>query len=102
MNNLLVEYTVKPERLATAMEIIATFVENIAEKEPEALIYRAMQESEDPYRFVHFMIFSGDEAEDRHRITTHVKTFVESLYPICREEPVFRKLDLVANAGALS
>ena len=43
------------------------------------------------------MAFANEKARDLHTRTPHVKRFVEVLYPLCIEPPMFRDIVTVAS-----
>lgn len=88
-------FKIKPEKLDEGLSLIRTFVHKVKKNEPDTLAYTSYQSEDDPTRFIHFMQFKDREAEEYHRNTEYVKTFVEGLYPICDEVPEFRNLNEV-------
>lgn len=94
----IVRYRVRPGEEQAAVEAIATFVAAVAD-EPGTSAYRAYRYADgDGTEFVHTMAFVDDDARERHTKTPHVQAFVETLYPLCVEQPAFRDLDLVASS----
>lgn len=89
-------FQVREEHLESALEAIRDFIAAIAANEPETTIYHSHQDVEDPTRFLHLMRFTDAKARDYHVSSEHVKVFVDRLYPLCEEKPVFRDLRTVA------
>lgn len=91
-----VRYKVQPDKVEDVRAAIAAFVAGIRQHEPGTLVYEAFQE-DDPTRFLHLMVFLDEAAEQFHRATAHVQSFVDTLYPNCEEQPVF--VDVAAVDG---
>jgi quinol monooxygenase YgiN len=89
-------YTVRPENLNDVKEAIQEFVAEIKENEP-ATFYETYQEAEGP-TFVHLMCFENEEAEDAHKNSSHTNTFVDRIYPICENPPIFTSLSLLDSS----
>ena len=96
MINRMVTYKVKKSELEEVKMLVREFVENIKLNEEDTLLYRALQESKDPTRFVHFMSFEDDYAEEQHRNSNYCEEFTDALIPLCEEEPVFIPLNRIA------
>ena len=86
----------KKDSLDDAKMLVREFVENIKLNEEGTLLYRALQESKDSTRFVHFMTFEDEYAEEQHRKSNYCEEFTQDLYPMCDEEPTFVELNRVA------
>ena len=91
-----VRYRVRPDKVRAAIQATRMFVEAVHMQESSTLRYDAWQEKDDPTRFVHFMVFRDEPAEAHHRATPHVRAYVETLYPLCSEEPRFSDLEAIA------
>jgi quinol monooxygenase YgiN len=89
-------YEVRKDAVAQAQALVAAFVNEVSRKEGGTAFYKAWQEVEHPTRFVHHMGFRTPTAEEYHRKTAWVKKFVEGLYPLCVQEPVFVEVRPVA------
>ncbi len=96
MINKMVAYKVKNDSLDEAKMLVREFVENIKLNEGETLLYRALQESDDPTKFIHFMTFADEYAEEQHRNSNYCEEFTESLLPLCDEDPTFTDLSRLA------
>ena len=96
MINKMVTFKVKPEALNETKILIRDFVENIILNEEDTLLYRTHQEKKDPTKFVHFMTFKDEYAEEQHRRANYCQEFAESLYPLCEEQPVYTDLERLA------
>ena len=88
----MVTFKVKPEALDETKILIRDYVENIILNEEDTLLYRSLQEKEDPTKFIHFMTFKDDFAEQQHSRANYYKEFLEMLYPQCEVEPVYTDL----------
>jgi quinol monooxygenase YgiN len=87
MKHVVIPFTVKTESLETVITIIREFISAIEEKEPGTLMYKSLQKSDEPEKFLHVMIFEDEQAQRFHRQTEHCKHFVDNLYPLCTEMP---------------
>lgn len=85
-------FKIRQDKLNEGLELIKTFVRKVHENEPGTIIYTSYQSDDDPTSFVHFMQFKDERAEEHHRNTEYVKTFVDGLYPISEKEPEFHNL----------
>lgn len=74
-------YQVRPESVDKYRAANEQFIEYIRASEPETLRYTALQQTDDPTRFMNFMIFQDSAAEDQHRNSDGVKRFTGILYP---------------------
>jgi len=97
MEHLFVNFKVKKAKVEEAKTIIRKFVDEIKQKEPGTILYNCFQEKSDDTSFIHTMSFESERAEEHHRRTDYVKEFVDKLYPICKERPVFSELNLVCS-----
>ncbi len=89
-------FKVLEEHLNPALEAIREFIAGITAHEPGTTIYHSYQDVDDPTRFLHLMRFTDPEAREYHVSSDHVKVFVEKLYPLCEEKPVFTDVRTVA------
>lgn len=89
-------FKVRPEAVGEAVAAIEEFITAIAENEPGTEIYHSYQEVDDPTRFLHVMRFTDEKSREIHIDTDHVHRFVERLYPLCEEQPVFTDVTTVA------
>ena len=87
MKHVVVPYTVKLESLEIVKHMVRKFISAIKENEPETLVYKSLQQMEEPTKFIHIMTFSNSAAEEYHRQTEHCKEFVTALYPCCETKP---------------
>jgi quinol monooxygenase YgiN len=70
-----------PESLDIVEAAIAEFVAAVRENEPGTLIYLSVQSKDDPTRFMHYMEFEDNAAEELHQNSAAVRRFVDILYP---------------------
>lgn len=89
-------FRVRPDDVEEAVAAVGEFVAAIAENEPRTTIYHSYQDMDDPTRFLHVMRFEDEEARAVHIDTDHVHRFVNRLYPLCDEQPVFVDIRTVA------
>lgn len=88
-------YVVKEDEVDRALAAIAEFVAEVRNREP-GTVYHAYQ-SDDGVTFVHFMGFPDAAAEEAHRVSSHTGKFVDTLYALCEETPVFSDLSLIES-----
>lgn len=96
MINKMVTYKVNKEDLEEAKMLVREFVENIKLNEEDTLLYRALQEKSDPTRFIHFMSFEDDYAEEQHSNSNYCEEFTQSIEELCEEKPKFTVLNRLA------
>ena len=97
MEHLFVSFKVKKNKVEEAKSAIRKFVDEITGKEPGTVLYNCFQEKSDDTSFIHTMTFESEKAEEHHRHTSYVKEFVDKLYPLCEEEPVFTELNMICS-----
>ena len=98
MKHMMVRYKVKKEKLDEAKEAIIEFVDAVKANEPGTIAYQVFQDNADPEVMFHFMLFDDEYAQTLHRKSSYVKRFVDLIYPLCAEEPVFTSLNIVREA----
>lgn len=86
----LAEYTIQEHALDEVCKAIDTFVKAIDAHEQDTF-YEAFRR-EGTNAFVHLMKFPDHDAEERHAQSDYTNTFVEVLYPLCVEKPIFTDL----------
>lgn len=96
MINKMITYKVKKDAIDEAQTLVREFVEHIKLNEEGTLLYRAHQHKGDKSRFVHFMSFEDEYAEEQHSSSNYCEEFVASLLPLCDEKPVYSELDRLA------
>jgi len=74
-------FSVKPEALDRCRSAIEEFVTYVRASEPGTKLYLSLQETEDPTRFLHVMLFEDEAAEHVHSNSDAVKRFTDALYP---------------------
>jgi quinol monooxygenase YgiN len=89
-------FKVRPDKIDAAQQAITTFVDAIKQHEPHT-VYDAYQ-LEDGVSFLHFMAFPDADSEQAHQRAPYTLAFVDVLYPICEELPLFTDLRLVRSA----
>ena len=75
MDILLVEVSVKPERLAGFLELIKYDAEHSENDEPGCLRFDVLQDSEDPHKFYYYEVYRDEAARMAHRETPHFKKY---------------------------
>jgi hypothetical protein len=93
---VLVEYRVKPERVAEHEALIAGVFAELAEKKPQGIRYGAFKRA-DGVSFVHFALITAD-ANPLDQIAAF-KAFGERIKERCDEPPVVADLTAVATYG---
>lgn len=99
IKHMVVRYKVKEAKLDEAKDAIVEFVDAVKSNEPATLVYQVFQDNIDPLIVFHFMIFEDEYAQTLHRKSSYVKKFVDVIYPLCAEEPVFTGLNLIRENG---
>lgn len=95
----IVTYRVEAHAVDVVAAAIDEFVAGIRAHEPGTIAYHAYRYDDDGTEFVHTMTFADEEARHFHTTTAHVTRFVEILYPLCVEPPVFRDITTVASSS---
>jgi quinol monooxygenase YgiN len=98
MKHMMVRYKVKKEKLEEAKEAIVEFVDSVKANEPGTIVYQVLQDGTDTDVLFHFMVFDDEYAQTIHRKSSYVKKFVDLIYPLCAEEPVFTSLNMIREA----
>ena len=91
-------YRVKPSAVNKVKEAIGEFVAYVQANEPGTQMYLALQEKNDPTRFLHLFIFADEAAQARHGQSEAVKRF-ESVYSpqLLGGEVVFTDYELIGG-----
>ena len=89
-------YKAKEDKVDEVRLAVSDFIEAVKENEPGTLFYESYQGKGD-LSFFHLMTFEDAVAEELHRQTPHMATFVQKLYPNCEEEPGFVELELIGS-----
>jgi quinol monooxygenase YgiN len=75
-------YSVRPEGITSCQQVIHRTVALVTEQELTTLLYRALQDTTDPTRFVHISAYTDEEALQRHiQGEVMLKDFRENLFP---------------------
>jgi quinol monooxygenase YgiN len=98
MKHMMVRYKVKEDKADEARDAIVEFVDAVKTNEPTTLVYQVFQDNVEPLTLFHFMIFEDEYAQTLHRKSSYVKKFVDLIYPLCSEEPVFTGLNLIRES----
>ena len=94
--HMMAVYQVKPDKVDEVRPAVNEFIAAVRENEPGTLFYESYK-GKDDNSFFHLMTFENAVAEELHRQTPHMATFVQKLYPNCEEEPGFVELELVGS-----
>jgi quinol monooxygenase YgiN len=92
-------FRVRPEAVPDATTATRKFVAAVRASEPGTLEYRSLRDREDHTMFLSVMRFADEAAEAAHRNTEHVRRYIARLYPLCSEEPAFRRYEPVEPGG---
>jgi quinol monooxygenase YgiN len=65
--------------------------------EPGTHVYISLQDEENEFRFLHFMVFESEGAEQKHQGAIYTQKFVEFLYPNCKKDPVFKRFKYIGG-----
>jgi quinol monooxygenase YgiN len=90
-------FRVPPQNAGRALAAIRTFVEHVRTEEGTER-YQAFRDRDDPTRFVHWMVFSDEDAERVHGSSEAVGRFTDELYPLCDGPVEFERYQLIASA----
>lgn len=93
MRRVHVHFRVKPGGEIRARAAIGDFLMAVREKEDRTRLYESFV-AHDGRSFVHVMEFDDPAAQEAHRQAEHTRLFVQTLYPLCEEDPVFTELEL--------
>ena len=74
-------FRIQPETLTACAYAINDFIDYIKANEPDTLQYTSVNETDDPFAFLHFFVFKDEAAEERHRGSPGTMAFVDALYP---------------------
>jgi autoinducer 2-degrading protein len=77
MDILLVEVSVKPERLADFLDLIKYDAEHSENDEPGCLRFDVLQDTEDQHKFYYYEVYKDEAARMAHRETPHFKKYTE-------------------------
>ncbi|MBS0000237.1 MAG: antibiotic biosynthesis monooxygenase [Cyclobacteriaceae bacterium] len=91
------EFVVKNGKLNVVKDAIDQFVRTVHVSEPGTPIYISLQDEENEFKFLHFMVFESEGAEQKHHGAVYTQKFVEILYPNCKKEPVHKKFKYVGG-----
>ncbi len=84
---VMIPFKIQDDKLEEAKHIINELISNVRKNEPGILLYKSLQTKDDPFTFVHFIVFADNEAQMKHRSAKYVLDFVKKLYDICLGEP---------------
>lgn len=77
MDVILVEVTVKPEKMQEFLELIKYDAEHSEKDEPGCLRFDVLQDTEDPNKFFYYEVYRDEAARMAHRETPHYKHYAE-------------------------
>lgn len=90
-------FRVHREALAKCQAAIKEFVAYVQANEPGTLEYVSMQQTDDPTKFLHYIIFQDEVADEVHSTSAAVKRFQSVLYPELLAPVEFKQYSLVAK-----
>lgn len=93
MIHLIAEYEIKEGTLDIVQDAIKEFLAALYKSEPETE-YISYQVG-DSDRFIHFMAFIDQAAQERHQKAEYTSQFVDVLYPNCSQLPRFAHLKVI-------
>ena len=85
------EFIVKNGKLNVVKEAINQFVRTVHVSEPGTPVYISLQDEKDEFKFLHFMVFESEGAEQKHLAAIYTQKFMELLNPNCKKEPVYTR-----------
>jgi quinol monooxygenase YgiN len=91
-------FSVKPEALDRCRSAIEEFVTYVRGNEPGTKLYLSLQDAEEPTRFLHWMIFEDEAAENIHTNSAAVDRFTGTLYPETVDGVIFERFSPVGPA----
>lgn len=91
----LLRYRVRKEALPQALDATRAVVDEIVRKEGGTARYEAYQDTAEPTRFTHLMVFRTPSAEEYHRKTAWNQRFQTTLASLCTEPPTTETLSRV-------
>ena len=71
MDILIVEVSVKPERLADFLDLIKYDAEHSENDEPGCLRFDVLQDTEDQHKFYYYEVYKDEAALEAHRNAPH-------------------------------
>ena len=77
MDILLVEVSVKPERLNDFLDLIKYDAEHSENDEAGCLRFDVLQDTEDQHKFYYYEVYKDEAARMAHRETPHFKKYAE-------------------------
>ena len=93
-------YRVKPESMNQSLYTMNDLVDAIQAAEPGTLEYSCIQDFEDSFSFLHFFVFTDENAEDAHRGGSYVAQFMEAISPNLESDVLFERWNVVASTIA--
>ena len=98
---VIIPFQVEEDKLDEAKQIISELITSVKEKEPGVLLYQSLQLKNDPTSFIHYIVFSDDDAHVTHRSAPYVLDFINKLYKLCPTEPFPLFLDNFESCGLM-
>ena len=74
-------FQVRRDAVDKCLAAIQEFCDYIQANEPGTLEYVSLQQPDDPTKFLHYIIFKDQAADDIHSHSAAVKRFQDKLYP---------------------
>ena len=78
-------------------DALREFVAAVGKNESGTRVYRALQDINEPTRFMTSFVFEDEAARQLHQSTEWVKRFTEVIYPLNDGDVLFTEYNLVAS-----
>jgi quinol monooxygenase YgiN len=83
----------------TVAAALREFVSAVGQHETGTRVYTALQDVNEPTRFMTSFVFEDETARQFHQSTEWVKFFTGVIYPLNESEVLFTEYHLVASTG---
>ena len=81
----------------TVTAALREFVAEVGQQESGTRVYTALQQANDPTRFMTSFVFEDEAARQIHQTTEWVKRFTGVIYPLNEGDVLFTEYHLVAS-----
>jgi quinol monooxygenase YgiN len=81
----------------TVAAALREFVAAVGQHETGTRVYTALQNADDPTRFMTSFVFEDEAARQIHQSTEWVKQFTDVIYPLNDGEVLFSEYNLIAS-----
>ena len=90
-------YQVRPEAVEKCVRAVQRLVDYVKENEPLTLFYLANQETADPTRFFHVIVFENEQGLRAHQSSPASREFVDTVYPEALQPLEFMEYNIYAS-----